>query len=57
MSKAKPFLLEHHLASQFNRNRGVDTWNRLTALTVGGGGGNWMKEGEGISQRTYMYEL
>ena len=57
MSKAKPFLLEHHLASQFNRNRGVDTWNRLIALTVGGGGGNWMKEGEGISQRTYMYEL
>ena len=34
-----------------NRNRGRDTWNRQL---LEGGREDWMKEGEGISQRTYI---
>ena len=33
------------------RNRGMDTWNRLTAVRRLGGRRNWVKEGEGINQR------
>ena len=33
----------------------MDTWNRLTDLREDGGRGDWIKEGEGISQRTYMH--
>ena len=35
-----------------NRNRGMDTGNRLIALR-----GEGMNEGEGISQTTYMYNI
>ena len=39
-----------------NRNRGMDTWNRLAADRGGAGGGrHWMKEGEEIGQRTYLH--
>ena len=41
-------------SNEQNRNRGIDTWNILTAARGGRGGGDWMKEGEGISQRTHM---
>ena len=30
----------------------MNTWNRLTAVRGERGGGTWMKEGEGIGQRT-----
>ena len=33
---------------------GMDTWNRPTAVREEQGGGDCLKEGEGISQRTYM---
>ena len=32
----------------------MESWNRLTAVTGEEGGGNSLKEGEGISQRTCM---
>ena len=32
----------------------MDTWNRLTAVRGKEGGGDQMREGEGISQRSYM---
>ena len=32
----------------------MDTWSRLTAVREDGGGVGWMKEAEGISQRTSM---
>ena len=35
--------------------RGMNTWNRPTAVRGEGGGGDWMKEGEENSQRTYMH--
>ena len=31
----------------------MDTWNRLTAFRGVRGKGDWMKEGEGVNQRTY----
>ena len=37
-----------------NRNRDMETGNRLTAARRKGGWGKWQKEGEGISQRTCM---
>ena len=33
----------------------LDTWNRLTAAGLGGGHAGCMKDGEGINQRTFMY--
>ena len=35
---------------------GMNTWNRPTAGS-GEGREDWMKEGEGINQRTYMHDL
>ena len=32
----------------------VESWNTLTAVRGEEGGGDYLKEGEGISQRTYM---
>ena len=32
----------------------MDLWNRLTAVRQEAGGGDYLKGGEGISQRTYM---
>ena len=37
-----------------NRTRGIESWNRLTAVRGEGGGGDWLKEGEGPSQRPCM---
>ena len=34
----------------------MESWNRLTAVRGEGGGGDGLKEGEGISQRTYMHD-
>ena len=31
--------------------------NRLIAVRQDGGGGDWLKEGEGISQRPYMHDV
>lgn len=39
-----------------NRNKGMDIWNRLTVVRGEGGGWDWLKEGEGISQRTYRQQ-
>ena len=36
-----------------NRIRGTETWDRLTAVE---GGGDWLKEGEGIRQRADMQD-
>ena len=33
----------------------MDTWNRQTAVKGEGRGRDWMKEGEGIRQRTTMH--
>ena len=35
-------------------DRGLDTRNRLAAVGGEEGGGDWMEDGEGISQKTYM---
>ena len=34
----------------------VESWNTLTAVRGEEGGGDYLKEGEGISQRTYMHD-
>ena len=39
-----------------NRTRGMDTWKRLTDLRGEEGGEDWIKQSEGISQRTYMHD-
>ena len=44
--------IPHDLADEQNRNRGVDMWNRHSSQRRG----NWMKESEGISQRTNMWD-
>lgn len=31
----------------------MDTWNTMTTVRAEGGGEEWMKDGEGISQKTY----
>ena len=33
----------------------MDTWNRLTAIRGEGVEEDWIKEGEGINEKTYMY--
>ena len=45
---------EQKKSDEQNRNRGVDTRNRLASVR-GEGEGDRMKEGEEISQRTCMY--
>ena len=35
-----------------NRTRGIETWNRLITVRREERGGDCLKEGEGISQRT-----
>ena len=30
-----------------NRTRGMETYNRLTAIREEGGGGDWLRDGEG----------
>ena len=38
-----------------NRIRGIETWNRLTAIRGEGQSGDWLKGG-GVSQRTYIHD-
>ena len=42
-------------SNEQDKNRSIDTWNRLTAVRGEDEGVDWMKEGERISQRTYMH--
>ena len=39
-----------------NRIRGIETWKSVTAVRGEGRGGYWLKEGEGISQSTYIHD-
>ena len=39
-----------------NRIRGIESWNRLTAVREEWGGGNWLKEGEEIRQRIQTHD-
>ena len=39
-----------------NRVRGTKTQNRMTAVRGEAEGGDWLKEGEGASQRTYLHD-
>ena len=34
----------------------TESWNRLTAIREEWGGGDWLREGAGISHRTHMYD-
>ena len=44
----------NQITNGHNRTRDLETGNTLTAARGKGGGAEWWKEGEGISQRTYM---
>ena len=44
---------QNKLMNKIERDMGM--WNRLQ-ISEGNGEGNWIKEGEKISQRTYMHD-
>ena len=42
-------------SNEQNRNRGVDTWNRLTAVR-GEGVWGWDQKGDGINEKICIYD-